>query len=224
MKLVSWLAVLFAACACACAQAQPSSNASIERLHAAAARGDSLVVAALLEHGAPIDGRNARGETALLAAVASGHDLVADMLIQRGANINAQAQNKDTPWLLAGALGRTAMLALMLERNPDYNLRNRYGGSALIPACHYGHPDTVRLLTKRSRINVDQVNDLGWTCLLEAILLGDGGAKHVEIVQVVLEAGANPNLADKDGVTPMSHARRRGQSAIVELLRAAGGR
>lgn len=204
--------------------AQTASNVGIERLHAAASRGDSLAVVALLEHGVPIDGRNSRGETALLLAVEGGHDLVADMLIQRGANINAQAQNKDTPWLLAGAKGRTAMLALMLEKGPDYSLRNRYGGSALIPARHYGHPETVRLLVTRSRIDVDQVNDLGWTCLLEAILLGQGGAAHVEIVQSVLKAGANPNLADRDGVTPLTHARRRGQGAIVQALEAAGAK
>ena len=40
----------------------------------------------------------------------------------------------------------------------------------------------------------------------------------------MLDAGANPNLADKDGVTPLAHARKRGQDAVAKLIAAKGGR
>jgi len=46
----------------------------------------------------------------------------------------------------------------------------------------------------------------------------------VEATRLVLAAGANVNLADRDGVTPLAHARRRGQSAVAQLLVAAGGK
>jgi uncharacterized protein len=166
---------------------------------------------------------NAAKETPLLVAVERNRAEVAALLIGAGANINAQAANMDTPWLLAGGLGRTEMLRLMIPKGPDFSLRNRYGGNALIPACERGHVDTVKLLLTTS-IDVNHVNNLGWTCLLEAVILGQGGPPHVEITRAVLAAGANPSLADKDGVTPLTHARRKGQLEVARLIEAAGGR
>lgn len=112
-------------------------------------------------------------------------------------------------------------LALAAGANPAST--NRYGGTALIPACHYGHVDTVRLLVK-SGINLNHVNNLGWTALLEAIILGNGGPAHVEIVRLLIESGANVNLGDRDGVRPLAHATQRGQDAVARLLVRAGAR
>jgi ankyrin repeat protein len=155
--------------------------------------------------------------------VQNNHTAAAKVLIEAGSNINAQAANSDTPWLLAGARGRTEMIRLMIPRGPDYALRNRYGGSALIPACHYGHVETVRLLLT-TKINVNQINNLGWTCLLEIVILGDGGPAHVEITRLVLAAGADPNINDNQGVSPLAHARQRGQAEVAKLIAQAGGR
>lgn len=194
-------------------------------LIAAAARGEVEQLKRLLATGAPIDARDGAGRTALLAAVDAGRDEAARLLIEAGADINAQAANQDSPWLLAGARGRTGMLERMLQTGRvDYGKRNRYGGNALIPACHYGHVETVKLLLAKSKIDVNQVNNLGWTALLEAIILGDGGPRHTEIVRLLLAHGAKADLADRDGVTPLAHARQRRQEAIVALLTAAGAK
>ena len=139
------------------------------------------------------------------------------------ASINAQAANQDTPWLLAGALGRTAMLRHMLPKGPDFTIRNRFGGNALIPACERAHVDTVAFLVT-TPIDVNHINNLGWTCLLEIVILGDGGPRHVEVTKLVLAAGANPNIADKDGASPLRHARKRNQREVAALIEAAGGR
>lgn len=106
----------------------------------------------------------------------------------------------------------------------DYAKRNRYGGNALIPACERGHVDTVRLLLERSKVDVNHINNLGWTGLLEAVILSDGGPRHIEIVRLLFDAGADPNIADKDGVTPLQHARERRYDAIAALIKDAGGR
>ncbi len=200
------------------------TTAPIERLHAAAARGDAGTVNEVLSVGAAVDALDARGQTALLLAVEGGHTGVARALMARGASVNAQAANQDTPWLLAGALGRTDILELMLARGPDLTIRNRFGGNALIPACERGHVETARLLTTRSKIDVNHVNNLGWTCLLEIVILGDGGARHQGAAKVVLAARADPNIRDKEGVSPLTHARRRGQHEVARLIEAAGGR
>ena len=87
----------------------------------------------------------------------------------------------------------------------DLKSTNRYGGTALTPASHHGHVEAVReLLT--TAIDVDHVNRLGWTALLEAIILGDGGAAHTEIVRSLVMHGASLQLADAQGVTPLAHA------------------
>ena len=50
------------------------------------------------------------------------------------------------------------------------------------------------------------------------MILGDGGVRHQQIVQILLDAGADPALADSAGVTPLEHARRLGHSEIADLL------
>ncbi|HNB25938.1 MAG TPA: ankyrin repeat domain-containing protein, partial [Alphaproteobacteria bacterium] len=118
-----------------------------------------------------------------------------------------------------------SLLAAMLETGRvDYAKRNRYGGNALIPACERGHVETVRLLLERSEIDVNHVNNLGWTGLLEAVILSDGGPRHLEIVRLLLEHGADPNIVDKDGVSPLKHAQDRRYDAIAALIKNAGGR
>ena len=202
-----------------------AGNAADHSLLTAASRDDAAGVRAALDAGAAIDARDNQGQTALLFAVQGGDSALARDLIQRGADINASALNHDTPWLLAGALGRTDMLATMLDTGKvDYTKRNRYGGNALIPACERGHVETVRLLLERSKIDVDHVNNLGWTALLEAVILSDGGPRHIGIVRMLLAAGADPNIADKDGVSPLEHARDRRYDAIGAMIRDAGGK
>lgn len=202
-----------------CSPALAAGAALIE----AAAAGRVDEVARLIQTGAPLDAQDAQGRSALLRAVAGDHVSVAKTLLDAGASPNTQAANRDTPWLLAGALGRAEIIAAMLPRRPDLSIRNRYGGNALIPACERAHVEAVKLLLT-SGIDLDHVNDLGWTCLLEIVILGDGGARHQQVARLVLNAGANPSLADKDGVTPLAHARQRGQQAIARLIEQAGGR
>ncbi len=121
----------------------------------------------------------------------------------------------------AGAEGRLEILRLTLLHGADLKSTNRYGGTALIPACERGHVEVVKTLLQAG-VDPNHVNKLGWTGLLEAILLSDGGPRHQEIVRLLIDAGADVNLADADGVSPLAHARQRGQGGIERLLLAAG--
>jgi uncharacterized protein len=216
LKLIS--AVVLAFAMLGDASSQPASG-----LLPAAEQGDVATLKRLIAAGAPLDPVDGAKRTPLLLAVANNHFEAAALLIQAGANINAQAANMDSPWMLAGALGRTEMLRLMIPKGPNFALRNRFGGNALIPACERGHVETVKLLLT-TKIDVNHVNNLGWTCLLEIVILGDGGPRHVEITKMVLAAGANPNIADKDGISPLTHAKRKGQREVAGLIEKAGGK
>jgi ankyrin repeat protein len=92
---------------------------------------------------------------------------------------------------------------------------------AVIPAAERGHAAYVKAVLERTDINVNHVNDLGWTALLEAVILGDGGRRHQRVVETLLANGADPSIADVDGVAPLAHAQRRGQDRIASLIESA---
>ncbi len=196
--------------------------ATSDALIAAAQAGDMALLRRLLDAGTPVDARDARRRTALLAATHTNRVDAARLLIERGADVNAKDDIHDSPFLYAGAQGRPEILLLTLNAGADLKSTNRYGGTALIPAAHHGHVETVRALLQ-TEIAIDHVNNLGWTALLEAVILGDGGAAHTEIVRLLVAHGANVNLADRQGVTPLAHAEQRGQKTVAEVLRRAGG-
>ncbi|MGE3146247.1 MAG: ankyrin repeat domain-containing protein, partial [Pseudorhodoplanes sp.] len=165
----------------------------------------------------------ARGRTALLAATHGNHAEAARLLIAAGADVNAKDEIQDSPFLYAGAEGRNEILKMALAAGADLKSTNRYGGTALIPAAHHGHVETVRILLGTA-IDKDHINRLGWTALLEAVILGDGGKAHTEIVRLLVQGGAGVNIADRDGVTPLGHARRLGYAGMVRILSEAGAR
>lgn len=220
-KLLAVLGGVLLALACAGAS---SAKSKVEHaLHAAAERDDAATIRRLLAQGSVLDARDGAGATALLVATRADKVGAARALIEAGADVNAKDRIQDSPYLYAGARGRLAILKMTLAHGADLKSTNRYGGTALIPAAERGHVETVKALIDAG-VAVDHVNKLGWTALLEAIILGNGGERHQQIVALLLEAGANPNLADSEGVTPLQHARTRGYRRIEQLLLGAGAR
>lgn len=194
-----------------------------QALIAASERGDVAAMRKLLREGASVTARDSRGRTALLAATHGNRVQAARILIAARADVNAKDALDDSPFLYAGAEGRNEILKMMLAAGADLKATNRYGGTALIPAADHGQVETVKILLATG-IDKDHVNKLGWTALLEAVILGDGGPAHTEIVRLLVGAGANVAIADREGVTPLVHARRRGFTAIARILETAGGR
>ncbi|WP_314615036.1 ankyrin repeat domain-containing protein [Streptomyces stackebrandtii] len=190
------------------------------RLLAAARRGDAGEVRAALDAGARVEARDEELRSPLLLAALGNHVEAAHVPVAAGADPNAQDRRHDSAWLVTGVTGSVAMMRALLPAGPDTALRNRFGGVSLIPASERGHVAYVRAVLRETdiRMAVDHVNDLGWTALLEAVILGDGGRPHQEVVELLLAAGADPERADANGVTPLRHARRRGFDAIAALL------
>jgi ankyrin repeat protein len=187
----------------------------------AAQDNDIAGVRRLIGEGAPLDARDAARRTALLIATRENHVEIAAALVEAGADVNAKDNIRDTPFLYAGAGGRNAILKIILASGrANLSDTNRYGGTALIPAAHHGHPETVRILLDTA-IDKDHVNHLGWTALMEAVILGDGSPTYREIVGDLVRAGAR-DIPDNDGVTALQHARRRGFAEIERLIEAGG--
>jgi uncharacterized protein len=195
----------------------PAQNNGDIMLLDAANDGDVDAVRRWVKSGENVDARDGTGRTALLIAARANQDEVARILIEAGADINAKDAIQDTPFLYAAAEGRNDILRHILSTGRA-NLRdtNRYGGVALIPASHHGHVETVRMLLD-TEIDIDHVNNLGWTAILEAVILGDGGPVYQEIVGMLVRAGARP-IPDRDGRTPLDHARAMGFGEIAKIL------
>ena len=144
-------------------------------------------------------------------------------LIEAGADVNAKDETVQSAYLIATSeVGDDpALLELTLANGADVRSLDSYDGTGLIRAADRGFTTIVARLLETD-IDVDHVNRLGWTALLEAIILGGGDAAHTEVVRLLVEAGADVNLADGQGVTPLAHAEQSGYDEMVEILRAAG--
>ncbi|MEV0703241.1 ankyrin repeat domain-containing protein [Saccharopolyspora sp. NPDC050389] len=188
-----------------------------QQLLQAARTGDVDAVRAEIAAGTDVEARDEHQRTPLLLAALGDHVDVARELVEAGADPNAQDDRRDSAFLATGVTGSVAMLEALLPANPDFTVTNRFGGIAIIPASERGHVDYVRAAA-RAGLNV---NRLGWTALLEAVILGDGSRPYQEIVQILLDAGADANIPDNDGVTALRHAEAHGYAKIAEPLRPA---
>ena len=189
----------------------------------AAASGDLVGLRALLETSElDLNARDSRGRTALMTATYANQPAAVELLLKAGADVDLQDDMRNNPFLYSGAEGLLEILKLTHRAGADPTIRNRYGGVAIIPAAEKGHLDAVRYLLEETDVDVNHINDLGWTALLEAIILTDGGPVHQQIIAELIAHGADVTIADGDGVTPLQHARQRGYREIEAQLIDAG--
>lgn len=217
LLLLSLMAV-FASCS---AHEQPATNEMImeqQNIIELVKRNDLPGVQAMLDRGAKVNTQDKNKRSLLLLATIDKQNEMAGLLVKNGADVNLQDDRQDSPFLYAGASGQTELVKLFLTNGARFDVFNRYNGSALIPACERGHVETVRVLANTKDYPIDHVNRLGWTALMEAVVLGDGGKRHQEVVQILKDAGADLTIPDKDGITALQHARKRGFREIARIL------
>jgi len=200
-----------------------SDSAARDReLIAAAQTGNTMAIQTLLTEGASLKARDAEGRTALIAAVNAHMGAAARLLIQAGADVNLQDNAQNSAFLLAAIQGDAETVRLALSHGANLRATNADGDTALIPAARRGYVEVVNELVKAG-VPPDATNNLGLTALIEAVALGDGSEKYEKTVQILLDGGADPNLPDRGGITPMRHARQRGFHGIGALLFKARG-
>ncbi|ABR90598.1 transcription factor [Janthinobacterium sp. Marseille] len=199
-----------------------SNSESAVQFLLAAENGDIPTLKALLESGMDINVTNRQGRTAIVVASLKKQYASVEYLIAAGADINKQDETCFNPFLLSCLNNDLTLLRIVLKGHPDLTRLTRFGGVGITPASEKGHVEIVRELVTRTDINVNHTNFVGWTPLLEAIVLNDGGAKQQEIVKLLLDHGANPNMTDMWGKTPLFLAQEKGYAEIARLLIAAG--
>jgi len=193
-------------------------------LHEAAAKGDVAEIEKLIAGGEKPNIQDSKSRTPLHVAVYLKQPEAARTLLRLGANPNALEIDRYDIVTIAAVADDVPMLKIALEGGGSAkNITSRYDGTALIAAAHLGHVEVVKMLIE-AKAPLNHINNLGWTALMEAVVLGNGGANHIATVRALVEAGADVNIADRQGTTPLQHARRRGYVEIARILENAGAR
>lgn len=178
----------------------------------------------LLASGADANLRDDNGRTPLIVAAHRSLREIARLLVAGGADVNAKDRQAYDIVTIAAVNDDVAFLKVALALGCDPRaITSPYKGTALIAAAHLGHHRSVAELIMAGA-PLDHVNNLGMTALIEAIVLGDGGTNHQATAKLLLDAGADPNLADRTGTRPLALARGRGYAALAEMIVQAGGR
>ena len=193
-------------------------------LHAAAAKGDVAELELLVANGERVNIQDSNSRTPLHVAVYRKHHAAARALLRLGANPNALDAQRYDILTIAAVHNDIEMLNIALEggANPR-NVTTFSDGTALGAAAHLGHVEVVRILIT-NKAPLDHVNGRGWTALHEAVVLGNGGPNHVATVEALVKAGADSDIKDRQGATPLTYARQRGYQDMIKILEPARGR
>ncbi len=208
------------------AQVPPSAGeaALYSGLHAAAHNGDVAKINQLIVQKADINARDPYGRTPLHVAAYAGRTGAIRVLIGAGANPGLLEKDRYDAVTIAAVADDEETLRTLLSLGASAKLTtSRYDGTALIAAAHLGHDGVVKQLIAAGA-PLDHVNNLHWTALIESIVLGNGGLRHVATMKALIDAGANLQLADRSGNTPLKLARGRGYREMVAILEKAGAK
>jgi ankyrin repeat protein len=228
-RLARWALAAAVALAALPAAAQvgptPPEIAGYTGLHAAAQRGDVDGIRRLAAATpAALAARDGHGRTPVHVAAFARQREALKALAAAGAKLELLENDRYDAVTIAAVADDEETLRVLLALGASAKLTtSRYDGTALIAAAHLGHDGVVRQLIAAGA-PLDHVNNLHWTAVIEAIVLGDGGPRHQATLRALIDAKANLQLADRSGRTPLALARERGYAAMERMLVQAGAR
>ncbi len=204
----------------------PAEAAAYSGLHAAAWAGDLPRLQQLISaaNKAQLNARDPYGRTPLHVATYARQRGAIKALAQAGADLNLLESDRYDAVTIASVADDEETLRVLLQLGAKAGqTTSRYDGTALIAAAHLGHDGVVRQLIAAGA-PLDHVNNLHWTAVIESIVLGDGGKRHQATLQALIKAGADLQLSDRQGQTPLTLARKRGYGVMEKMLLAAGAK
>ena len=218
------LGVLAAVPAAAQVAPRAAEISGYQGLHAAAHKGDVAQITRLATANADFNARDGNGRTPLHVATFARHRDAIRALAKAGARLDLLDHDRYDAVTIASVADDEETLRVLLSLGASaQQVTSRYDGTALIAAAHLGHFGVVKQLIA-AHAPLDHVNNLHWTAVIESIVLGNGGLRHQQTLSALIKAGANLQLADRQGNTPLALAGTRGYAEMVRLLEQAGAR
>jgi len=182
----------------------------------AAREGSSDALRVLIELGnVDPDTRDENGWTLLRTASWAGKDNCVQVLVELRSDVNAVDGDLRTALRAACWAGHLECVDILLNSGADVNQMDSEGRTAMIAACYMGHVDCVRTLIIWGA-DIEIMDQDGRSALSVAVTCeSDNAAK---LVTLLVDNGANPNLVDKDGMSPLLIAAFEGKHQVCEIL------
>jgi len=152
-------------------------------------------------------------EIDIFTAAREGNSVAINNYVRQGGNINATNAKAYTPFILAAYYGQSQALETLLNLKAIPCAVDSKGSNAFMGVAFKGHLQVAKWLLENTACNVNHQNYAGQTALMMASLFG-----REDIIRLLLEQGANPDLKDRQGNTSIKLARAQGLSRVVEII------
>ncbi len=160
---------------------------------------------------------NDQGQTPLMVAVLQNNLALTTILLEAGFDPNQKDVNHLSPFVAAAANGFDQVFSVLISAKPDPTQVNRFGGTALLPSSEKGYLKAVQMVLDYG-VPVNHQNRLGWSALLEAVVLGDGGFLYQEIIRELVAYGADVHAIDFENKSAVQYALERNQTDVQRIL------
>ena len=196
---------------------------------------NEIIVRILIDAGANVDIKDDNGNTPLMISASKGNENITRILIDSRADMNIKNNEKNTALILATNNGHENISRILIsagafETRVDYEESKSVEGDEesksaegetdidehpLITAAKNGEYRMVWALIDNDKVDYDNIvdNEYGMNALMWAVKNG-----HLNIVNDIINVGADVNLGDKNGKTALIHAVQSGNKEIVEYL------
>lgn len=178
------------------------------------------VIEFLVSQGADPLVKNKKGETSLMRAAFFGDSSTLSYLISRGVKIDAKDTSGSTALINAIFNVNRQGTLFLLEKGADPDLRGVFGLTAVSGVVTYNDMPSINAVLQRAK-NINTIDDGGISALMWAVY---NEHDNPDIVQALLDKGADVNHKAKDGSTALSWALKKGNTKTVALLKQAGAK
>lgn len=182
-------------------------------------RDEDLLRKQIKEHGTgDINEKAENGRTPLIIASINGDVNIAKILIEKGAEIDLKNDKGNTPLILAAYNNHLGMVKYLIQKKADVKSTNSFGLNALMYASQNGYINVVKYLIKNKKVveDINHQSKKGTTALILAAMKG-----NAEIMQLLIKAGADVNIANKNGKTALSTIKTLAKN-LTNILKNAG--